>query len=309
MFQTKLRRIFKAGFVNFWRNGVVSLASVLVVSATLFVVASLVLGSAVLDATLTQVRDKVDINVYMRSDATESDILSLKGTLEKLPEVAVVQYVSKDQALANFKKEHQNDTAILQSLDEIGGNPLRAILNIKAKNPSQYEAVSKFLEGGTGILSPSGVSIVDKVNFQDNKLVIDRLTQIISSAHTLGYAVTVIFVLMAILVTFTTIRLAIYTAREEISVMRLVGASNNYVRGPFIVEGVLYGFFSSLLVMVFLYPLSLWIGQTTQNFFGGLNVLAYYSANFFELFLVLFAVGTFLGAISSWLAVRRYLNV
>jgi cell division transport system permease protein len=308
MFWTKLKRVFRSGFINFWRNGVVSLAAVLVVSATLFIIGSLVLGSAVMKAALAEVKDKVDVNVYITPGVKEADITTLQSSLKKLPEVADVEYVSSDQALADFKDRHADNSLILSSLDEVGGNPLGAMLNIKAKDPSQYESIATFLSGPNA-LSPGGASIIDKVNYQQNKIIIDRLTQIISSAHTLGYALTFIFILMSVLVTVGTIRLAIYTSRDEISVMGLVGASNAYVRGPFVVEGLMYGVFSALIVVALFYPIALWTGQATAGFFGGINLLDYYRSNFILLFVILFLSGSLLGVVSSYLAVRRYLKV
>ena len=307
MFWTNIKRIFRSGFINFWRNGVVSLAALLVVSATLFVIGSIVLGNALMGQTLAQVKDKVDINVYMRPDASETDILSLRDSLSKLPQVARVDYISSDQALADFKNRHADNSLILSALNEVGDNPLGAALNVKAKDPSQYESIAKFLESDSA-LAPGGASIIDKVNYNQNKVIIDRLTQIISSAHTLGYAVTLLFVLMSVTVTIGTIRLAIYTARDEISVMRLVGASNNYVRGPFIVEGLMYGVFSALIVVALFYPISLWVGDATASFFGGMNLLDYYRSHFFPLLGLLLVAGSLLGVTASFLAVHRYMK-
>ncbi|MES2953578.1 MAG: permease-like cell division protein FtsX [Patescibacteria group bacterium] len=308
MFWTKLKRVFKSGFINFWRNGVVSLAAMLVVSATLFVIGSIVLGNALTKAALDEIKEKVDVNVYMRVDAKEPDILALRDSLSKLPQVSKVEYVSSEEALAEFKERHKDNTLILESLEEVGGNPLGATLNIKAKDPSEYENIAKFLESDSA-LAPGGASIIDKVNYRQNKLIIDRLTNIIDSAHTLGYALTLLFILMSVTVTIGTIRLAIYTAREEISVMKLVGASSNYVRGPFIVEGLMYGVLSALIVVVLFYPVALWVGSATEGFFGGINLLTYYRSNFFELLAILLLSGSLLGTVSSWLATQRYLKV
>ena len=307
MFWIKLKRVFRAGFISFWRNGVVSFAAVLVVSATLFLIGMLVLGNAVMSAALAEARDKVDVNVYLRPEASETDVLALKDSLTKLPEVARVDYITREQVLEDFKNGYHDNTLILQSLDEVATNPFGATLNVKAKDPSQYESIAKFLESDTA-LGVGGKTIIDKVNFLQNKRIIDRLTAIINASHTLGYAITLVFVIMSVTVTIGTVRLAIYTSRDEISVMRLVGASNNYVRGPFIVEGLIYGVLSALFVIVIFYPISLWVGQATANFFGGLNLLEYYRSNFLELLAVLLLCGSGLGVGASYAAVHRYLT-
>ncbi|MDD5050737.1 MAG: permease-like cell division protein FtsX [Candidatus Pacebacteria bacterium] len=308
MIWTKIKRVFRAGFTSFWRNGFVSLASVLVLIVTLFVIGSLIFASATLSSTLTQIQNKVDINVYLVTTASEDDILSLKKTLEALPEVAHIDYISRDQALANFKAKHQTDQLTLQALDELGDNPLGAVLNIKAKDPSQYEGIATFLNGKNA-LSSDGNTIIDKVNYLQNKIAIDRLTRIIQAGQKLGFTLTIILVIISVLITFNTIRLAIYTAREEISVMRLVGASNRYIRGPFVVTGIFYGLISALVTLVLFYPITFWLGPKTENFFTGINIFDYYKANFLQIFLIITLSGIFISAVSSFLATRKYLKI
>ncbi len=302
------KRVFKIGFVNFWRSGFVSFASVLVMVVTLFIIGSLLVGGAVLNSALALVKDRVDINIYFRTDANEQDILNLKNSLIALPEVKSIDYTTRDQALADFKEKHKDNTLILSSLEEIADNPLGASLSVKAREPSQYESIAKFLENDQALVV-NGINIVDKVNFYENKKIIDRLAEIISATEQLGFAVSALFIIIAVLVTFNTIRLAIYIAREEIAVMSLVGASNWYIRGPFVINGIIYGFISSIVAMGFLYPITSWLGSATQNFFGGINISQYYLQNFFQIFLILLGTGVVLGAASSFLAVRRYLKV
>ncbi|MDP3988775.1 MAG: permease-like cell division protein FtsX [bacterium] len=309
MLVTHVRRILRNGLINFWRNPVVSLASLLVMAVTIFIINSLIISSAVFDATLTEIKDKVDINVYFTVNAPEDDILLLKESLEGLPEVTRIEYISREVALENFTTRHANSSLIIQSLQEIGDNPLGASLNIKAQDPSHYESIALFLEEETVLSDTSGPPIIEKVNFKENREVIARLANITSSAERIGLAAVVLFAILAVIVTVNTIRLAIYTAREEISVMRLVGARNNYIRGPFMVSGVLYGVFAGLLVMAVLYPVLSYVGTTTGTFLGTLNVFDYYLDNFFYLLLISIATGVLLGVFSSMLAVRKYLNV
>ena len=289
------------------RNGFVSLSSVFVMIVALSVVGSLIFGSAILNTTLDELKNKVDLNVYFINGAAESDILSIQKTLEALPEVEKVSYISEDQALVNFRKKHENDQFTLQALDELNKNPLGATLNVKTKEPSQYEGVANFLKG-KNVTGKDGTPIVDKVNYFQNKTAIDKLARIIQSAEKLGLIATIIFIIIAILITFNTIRLVIYISREEISVMRLVGASTFYTRGPFVVAGILYGAVAGLLTLIIFYPLVYWLGRYTENFFIGMNLFEYYTSNFGELFLVILGSGIVIGAVSSYLAVRKYLT-
>jgi len=309
MLWIKIKRVVRSGFYSFWRNGFVSLSSILVMMVTLFVIGSTIFSGVILDSTLQQIRDKVDINVYFVTTAPENEILTMKKSLEQLPEVQLpVVYVSREQALEDFRKRHENDEFTLQALDELGENPLGATLNIKAKDPAQYEGIAKFLDSKSAI-SAGGNSIVDKVNYYQNKDAIDRLTKIINSANRLGFILTIFLIIISVLITFNTLRLVIYMSRDEISVMRLVGASTNYIRGPFFVAGAIYGFASAIATLIIFYPITLWLGGTTQDFFVGLNIFQYYTSHFGEIFLIIVGAGVAIGSISSFLAVRKYLKV
>lgn len=309
MIWIKVKRVIKSGFFSFWRNGFVSLSSVLVMVVTLFVIGSTIFLSVILKSTLEQIKDKVDINVYFVTSATENEIMDMKKSIEALPEVlSPVVYVSREESLASFKKRHENDEFTLQALDELGENPLGASLNIKAKDPSQYAGIATFLNSKSSILTPEE-SIIEKVNYYQNKEAIDRLTAIINSANKLGMIITIFLVVISILITFNTIRLVIYMSREEISVMRLVGASTGYIRGPFFIAGGIYGLVSAILTLILFYPLTLWLGETTASFFVGLNINKYYLANFSQIFLIIVASGVVIGSFSSFLAVRKYLKV
>ncbi len=308
MLLTKVKRIVRAGFVSFWRNSFVSLASVLIMTVTLSVIGVLLLGSAILNSSLLALKDKVDVNVYFASEAPEEKILSLKKDIEALAEVASVEYITRDQAIADFRARHENDQLIMQSLEELGENPLGAVLNIKAKEISQYESVNKFLEG-TNALSPEGSAIIYKVNFNQNKIAIEKLGRIIASARTLGLALVILFSAISIIITFNTIRLVIFNSREEISVMRLVGASTRYIRGPFVVSGIMYGLLSGILTLLLFYPFVLWLSPEVLNFFSGFDLHDYYLSHIIQISIIVVGVGVCLGALSSYMAVRRYLSV
>tara|TARA_Y100000310_G_scaffold286762_1_gene311201 strand:- start:1300 stop:2244 length:945 start_codon:yes stop_codon:yes gene_type:complete len=312
---TTTKRIVKSGFINFWRNGVVSLASILVFTVTLFIVATLIMGNAVLDSTLEQLRDKVDVTVYFTIDAPEDDILSLRDRVSALQEVKSAEYLSREEVLALFLEEHADDAATLRGLDELDGeNPLGAELNIKARDPEQYTNIVRFVEDSSAISQATGLSIIGKVNFTDNKTAIDRFIHLSNVAEQVGWYISILAIIIAILVVFNTIRLAIYTSREEISVMRLVGANNSYIRGPFIIEGVMYGITGALFSLAILYPLTRYISVNGNgNKFGadyfGINLFEYYITNFPFIFSILIVAGVILGIVSSALAVRRYLKI
>ncbi len=304
MFTTSVKRIAKSGFFNFWRNGYVSLASVLVMVVTLFVIGSVLLTGVILDYTLQSIKSKVDINVFFVPSANEEDVLSLKRAVENLPEVASVEYQSRELVLAEFKERHDETT--ISALEELEENPLGAQLNITAKDPSQYAGVANYLENQN--LSASGEVIIDHVNYNQNREAIEKLSQIITSVDRLGFILAITLIVVSVLITFNTIRLAIFISRDEIGVMRLVGASRSYIRGPFVVTGVMYGLVAGIITLALFYPITFWLGDATKDFFIGLNIFNYYLDNFGEIMLVVLGSGVVIGALSSFLAVRKYLK-
>ena len=313
MFWTNIKRILTSGFLSFFRNGFVSLAAVLVMTITLFAIGSLLFSNALLDTSLEELKQKVGIKVYFVTTAQEDDIFAIQKAIDGLPEVKSVEYTSREEALERFKIRHQDDQLTLQALEELDENPLGANLSIKAKETSQYEGIALFLESETA-LSINSSLIIDKVNYRDNKAAIDKLTEIIDSSERSNLLKTILLIVVSVLITFNTIRLAIYNSREEIKVMKLVGGSNWYIQGPFIVSGIMYGLSSAVFALTIFYPVTLWFGPVFYpfSFFSTLEsteLLSFYGANFPQIFFVVFGVGIVLGAASSLLAVKRYLLV
>jgi cell division transport system permease protein len=303
-----VKRVLKSGAKDFMRGGAVSAATVLIMTVTLAIISSLVFLSALLSFTLNAIKDKVDVSVYFVTTAGEEEILAVKEKLESLPQVAGVTYTSADEALAAFRERHADDKITLQALDELGGNPLDASLEIRAKDPSQYESIVSFLEA-TPVLSAGGTSIIDRINYQQNKSVIDRLAQAIRATREVGIAVVLIFAIASVLIAFATIRLAIYTARDEIAVMRLMGASNAYIEGPFIVAGIITGVVAAVIVLVLMWPATWYTGAKTASWLGGFNLATYYAEHLPLLVLITMGSGVVLGALASVLAARKYLKV
>lgn len=318
MIFTSAKRVIKTGFINFWRNGFLSLAAVITITLSLLAFGTLIFANAFGQTLVEQIKNKVDINVYLTLSADEADILNLKKTIEQLPEVSKVEYINRDQVLADFKDKWKDNTLILQGLEEVGDNPFPAVLNVKAKEPSQYAGIASFLEG-KGVLSKSGISIVDKINYNQNKLVIDRLGRIIPAIEKTGSILAIVLVVVALIITFNTIRLIIYTAKDEISVMKLVGASNSYIRWPFVVSGIMCGIFSGIFTIILLSGIAYYSDVAIVKFAGienandfGLSssvLLKYLLKNITQIFVIIMGSGIVLGAISSYLAVRRYLKV
>jgi cell division transport system permease protein len=318
MIFTTFKRITRTGFVNFWRSGFLSFAAIVVITLSLSVFGGLIFASAFSRALLSDVKDKVDINAYFTLSAPEADILALQKDIQAMSEVSRVEYISRDKALEQFKTKWSDNALIMQGLSEIGDNPFPAILNIKAVNPGQYGSIASFLEQKNPKNS-DGIPLIEKINYQQNKLIIDRLGRIIPAIEQFGSALALIFALVAIIVVFNTIRLIIFTARDEISVMKLVGASNLYVRGPLVVSGIMYGIVSGIITLVIMAAFAYWSDalllrvagvQVAADFELVVNILSHYFVqNFGQIFVMIMGAGIILGAVSSYIATRRYLKV
>ena len=283
------------------------MVAVIVVIITLSVITAIILLQAVFLFSLNVIRDKVDVRIYITKNTPEDKIMFLKSSLEKLPEVAEVSYMSAEDNLADFRLRHASDYPTIAALDELNDNPLLATFGVKAREISQYETIANFLKSNNASLMVGSVSVVDHTNYYNNKLVMDRLNTIISGAQRLGFLITVILIIISIIVTFNTIKLTIFIAKEEIGVMRLVGASKMYVRGPFMIEGVIYGIVATIVTLILFLPITIWLGRNMTDFLG-LNIYNYYISNFFQIFAIILLSGIILGGISSFLAVRKYLN-
>jgi len=297
------KRTIKSGLKSFWRNGWLSAATISVMVLTLIVISTLLMLNVVASAVLKNLQEKIDVSVYFKLEAEEEDILVVKSQLEKLTEVERVEYVSRDDALMRFKERHKDNPYLIQGLQELGENPLEASLNIKAQEASHYETINNFLEG----ISYS--NLIDKIDYRQNKEVIERLSAIIANVKMVGLSLSGLLILIVILVTFNAIRLAIYSSREEIKIMRLVGANNWFIRGPFIVEGVLYGIISSLITLGILYPVFYFVSPKISGFLPIEDFFVYFQANFWALLVLLVVIGVILGVLSSLFAVRKYLKV
>lgn len=305
---TLTKRIFVAGLTGFYRNRTVSLSSIFILTITLAIIASFYFTRAIFDYTLDQVRDKVDVRVYFTIDATDEQVNDVKSKLLGLSQVKSAIYTSREQALQDFRDRHEKDQLTLQALDELGANPFGASLSIQAKDPSQYEYIANSLSNGGKLLGDSQSSI-DKINYYQLKDSIDKLGNIINWTNTVGFWLSIVFIAMSCMIVYNTIRLAIFTYRDEIAVMKLVGASNWFIRGPFLVEAMLYGFLATFITMAFFYPATIWVTKKTVFFFEGMNIYQYYLDNFFVLTGLLLASGVLLAVISSFFAVRKYLKV
>jgi cell division transport system permease protein len=299
---TIISRIFHFGLKNFSRNGWLSTATVAIMTLALLVFGGLILFGYVTQQATASIESKIDISVYFQTNTSEDEILSIQQSLQSLPQVASVQYISRDQALANFEQNHANDQTVSEAINELDTNPLEASLNITANDPSQYAAIDSYLQ------SPNLAQYIDTISYTQDENVINRLAEIVSIVDRGGWAAIIFLVIIAGLVVFNTIRLAIYSNRDEIGIMRVVGASNALVRGPFVVDGMLCGAIAAIVSLLILAPILYFVSPYLDVFIPGLGLWHYFYTHLARLALYELLFGVLIGAFSSFFAIRRYLR-
>lgn len=298
-----LSRIIRYAWLGFLRNGWLSVSTIGIMILALIVFEGLILFNVVAGGAIESVQEKVDISVYFKSNVSEDSVLSIKRSLEGLAEVRFVEYVSREEALEEFKARHVEDETIVQTLGELDENPLLASLNVKAKELGQYDTIAGYLE------APNLEEMIEKVTYAQNRVVIDRLDKLVGTTERGVVGLTVFLAFLAALVTFNTIRLAIFSNKEQIEIMRLVGASNSFIRGPYIAEGIIYGLIAALVSFVVLIPIIDFASPHLANFILEVNLSDYFAGNWGKLALYQVAFGVSLGIVSSTIAIRRYLKV
>ena len=297
-----IKRTFKEALNNFMRNGWLTIATVLVLLMSLYLVAILYVTTITVNNILQSVQDKLSVSVYFKADTTDKTISDAQTYFQQDSDVKDVQYISKDQAFEDFKKYNANDPDIMQSLDEIGENPLWSSLVVRANDPQKYEAIVSYVQS-----SPYRDEI-SRINYDKTKEAIDKLNSIVKTVDRTGITLSLIFSLISILITFNTIRVTIYAHKKEIEIQRLVGASNSYIRLPFVFEGLIYGLGSALVSMVILFFTLRFLTPFVSTMIPTQNLVSFYWHNFFSIFALQAGLGIILGVFSSLIAMRKYLK-
>ena len=300
----KTKRIITTALKDLSRNIWLNMVTIIIIVIALFTVATMLAVDKIGNYALSALQEKIDISVQFKDDASEEKILELKKDIEELEEVRTVEYISKEQALANFKEAHQDNKYISQSLEELGDNPLFAVLNIKAKSLEQYGAVDDYVNNNENYKD-----IIESVNFKENEGAINNFSSILRTVQDGIFGLTVLFILISIMIAFNTIRLAMYTHKMEIEIMRLVGASNWFIKMPFIVEGAIFGIIGCAITLMFIFPIIMYISPKVLQFLPGFDLQNYFMNDLPRIIGVLLFSGIALGVISSLIAIRRYLKI
>ena len=298
-----IKRIFRSGWQGITREGGIILANVFVMALAISVITSLFFFQEISRFLIDSLQERVDVSVYFKYEAAEEDMAEVRQALSAIPQVKEVNYISKEEALENFTARHEQDAVLMESLTEVGANPFLASLGVIAFQASQYESVVSFLEDS------EYNHLIEKIDYYERKPVIESVYNATANFNRIGLIFSIILVLIAVAITFNTVKLSIHSSREEMKIQKLVGASNLFVRGPFLAQGVICGFLAAVFCLVFFFLLLWGIDSRVEMFFPGLGLFAFFQANIWTIVIIQLGGGLLLGFFSSLIAVRRYLKV
>jgi len=301
-----LWRVFKSGFRNTFRNAWLSTAATIIMAVTLLIMTFFAFSIFFVRSQLNEVQQKIDLTVFISDDAKDEQIKALQSKVLQTPGVDSVEFVSKADALKRLEDSSEEGKKLAKSATEIG-NPLPASLEVKLKELDDIGGINKQIRE-----LPEAVIITETSydSRDDNrKGVIENVIKISNGVTRVGGILSVVFLIIALLIIFNTIRMAIFTRREEIEIMKLVGATKWFIRGPFIVEGSMYGVIGATIATIALIPIGRVAGQFLVEKFNAGQAMAYFGTNFWVVILCIYGLGILIGALSSWLAISRHLKL
>lgn len=303
---TNFNRVFKFALENFYRNKGISIATIFVLVITIVLFTTLFFIRGISKDVILQIQSKIDITAYFKSDATEQNILSARDEiLKNSPDIKGIEYISKEDALDNFLQRHQGDTVLANALMQVGGNPFLPSLNITTAggNGLQYEKINIILQG------EQFSALIEKVDYSQKKDIINKVFSITSNINKFGLGLAIILVLVATLVVFNTIKLAIDSSKDEISTMRIVGASSWFVRAPFIIQGAIFGCISFVVCFLVTVLAAYFLSPGLAVILSGFSLWNYFLGNVWLIILIQLGFGVALGGVASFIVVQKYLKV
>lgn len=297
-----LFRIIKFSLQDIIRNTWLSVVTVIIMVLALFTVNMLLVVKVIGQTAVEAVKEKIDVSLYLSSSADEQQILALKSKIVNLPEVSDVKYISKDEALEEFRMRYEDKPVIAETLKELGKNPLTPMLIIKPKNLDVFNNLINKIKNFDD-------AIIESKNFANYEEMISKINNITNKVGEAALALALIFVLVTFLVVYNSVRVAIYTHRREIKIMKLVGASNAFIEAPFIFSGVVYAVIGVSLIMLLFYPFLNLLQPYLETFFVSYNVnliKEFFGPNIYKIFGLQLIAAIFINVVASFFAVSRY---
>ncbi|HBK35064.1 hypothetical protein A2239_03380 [Candidatus Uhrbacteria bacterium RIFOXYA2_FULL_40_9] len=297
-------RITKFALQNFWRNFWLSVITISMLVLTLLSINILLVFNFVTDQAVNYVEDRVEISVYFYEQTTEEQLAGAVAYLRSLSQVRDVEVVTAQEALDRFIKQHADDEEIMQSIETVEDNPFGPTLVVKAESVQDFDFIIQALE------NPNYQDLIREKDFSNYEEIISGIRGSTERVQWFGYGLTAIFLLIAILIVFNTVRIGIFIHREEIAIMKLVGASSWFVRAPFLLEGIIYSVFALLIVVAILYPVLLTLEPKFSSYFGStIPLMDHFYHEGIWIFVSELIALILINTISTGLAMRKYLKV
>lgn len=299
-----LFRVLKFSLQDISRNIWLSIITITILVLAMFSINTLILTKAISASAVDAVKEKIDLSLYLKPESLESDIFSLQLKISEMEKVNEVQYISRQEALDSFRERNKDNPEVLQALLELGKNPLSPSLVISPKNSN---LVPELIEELRSLDS----NIIESRDFNDNRILLEKINNITKRIDEVGIFIIAIFIITSLLVIYNSIKVAIYTHKKEIEIMRLVGASNSFIYAPFLLSSLIYTLIATVFIVLISFPLLGILQPYLEIFFVGynINVVNYFMNNFWLIFGLQFLAITFINIIASYIAVRKYSKV
>ena len=303
-----LERIIKNGFVNFSRNVWLAIAAIAMMGITLTILLFAIIANTTFNHTISDLTSHIDVVEYLKDNVSQTQVAKQENELKQLPNVKSVSYTSKEQALKTYEQENANNPTLLSAISETD-NPLPASVTIKPVDPNRLQDIQDFLDQKAQKALQS-----DPTSYSgDRKAAIDNITSATHFFQQAGVIGIIVFIIISMLIIFNTIRMAIFNRRDELIIMRLLGASTAFIRGPFIVETMLYGAVAAAISLAVVWALFRIASSTLQASSLGLLDIGYsshyFSSHLAVILTIQILVGILIGAASSLIATRRYIKL
>lgn len=301
-------RMVRYGANNFTRNAWLTIAATAVMTITLLIVFVTIASRNILIDTIGSIRDKVDMSIYLQTDVKDEDATTIASELRKLSSVRLVTYISPDEAREKIAQQNKNDRKYLEALNEASNrNP--GVLRVVVVDINDISQLKSFVD--TNELLKANIDPNRAPSFAGEKRAsIENIGRAAAFAERVGIIASLIFITISSLIIFNTIRMAIFNRKEEIAMMKLIGAEQSFIRGPFVVEAVVYGFFAALIASAIGFALLFGSAPTLESYDITIQptiaAITYYAA---FIVLIMISIGALIGIVSSWLATRRHLKL
>lgn len=302
-------RMCRYGVNNFSRNAWLTIAATAVMTITLLIIFTTLAARSVLLSTVDDLRQKVDVSIYLKEDVDQATVQKLTDKLNALDEVTKVSFISTEDAKKAYIEANNPSPDQLDTLGELKTSPFPATLRVVPEKLNDMDRIEKLVSSDEDFQDE--LHAVHKPSFSGQRREsIENIGQAVYVAERAGLIASAIFISISILIIFNTIRMAIYNRKEEIEMMKLIGAEKSFIQGPFVVEAVMYGFFAALLAFIFGIIGLISLQPKLQDY--GIAVQSTYdfiltASPFIVVGLII--IGALIGIISSFFAVRRHLRI